>query len=109
VQNRLRYLPLAGLKPGMVLAKPLMVVDRGMLSEGLAAGHVLTQDSLAKLASRHAELACVHMADLRSTEQRREQLARAQARLAEIFREADMQHAPTLMLYRALLDFRASL
>lgn len=93
----------------MVLAKPLMVVDRGMLSEGLPAGHVLTQDSLAKLATRHAEMACVQWADPRTTEQKREQLAREQARLAEIFREANLQHAPTLMLYRALLDFRASL
>ncbi len=93
----------------MVLAKPLMVVDRGMLSEGLAAGHALTQDSLAKLASRHAELACVHMTDLRSTEQKREQLERAQTRLTEIFAGADFKHHPTLMLYRAQLDFRASL
>lgn len=93
----------------MVLAKPLMVVDRGMLSEGLPAGHELTADSLAKLASRHAELACVHMADPRSPEQKRANLAREQARLAEIFRGSDLKHAPTLMLYRAMLDFRASL
>ncbi len=101
-----RHLPLTALRAGMVLAKPLVTRHGVYLEEGLPSGHVLTAACLDKLRRGHTETACVLEHDPRTASQREQEQQAHAARLAQIFRHADLGHRPTRMLHDALLAHR---
>ena len=106
--ERLRYLPLFELEPGMVLGRPLVLSERGQAVFRLAAGQVLSEANLSQLRARHAEYACICEEDPRDESLRCQQRAAQEARLAAIFRNADLNHPETRAFYEAVLTYRSA-
>lgn len=105
---RQRYLPLFNLSAGMVLAKPLVLIERGRVTLRLPAGHVLTEASLEQLAAHHAEYACIREEDTRSEAERQADWAQQEARQARVFQFADLDSPDIRAFYQALLAYRKS-
>ena len=103
---RQRYLPLFELRAGMTLGRPVTLMERGVVVLNLPAGHVLSEVSLTQLRVRHAEFACVSEEDERDETLRRQERDLQEARLAAIFRQADLSHPETRALYEAVLAYR---
>ncbi len=90
----------------MVLAKPLILSERGRVTLRLPAGHLLTETSLAQLEAHHAEYACIELEDLRTEEERLQDWQQQEARLQQIFRFADLGKPEIHAFYNALLTYR---
>lgn len=105
---RRRYLPLTELQPDMVLARPLVLSERGRVTLRLPAGHVLTETSLAQLEAHHAEYACIDAEDSRTVAEKEEAWQKEEERLAQIFRFADLNQPEIRTFYNALLVYRKS-
>lgn len=103
--HRERHLPCVDLEPGMILARPVKVCQRGVLSYSLGAGTVLTDNSIGQLLAHGAECACIVEADGRPESQRRAETERHMERLAAIFSHAEPTPA-TQALLAALQDYR---
>ncbi len=106
--TRLRCLPFSSLEPGMLLGAALRVPEQGVTSFLLPAGHELTESNLSQMAVRHAEYACVEVADSRSDEARELAWAASEKRLQEIFHLADLQQPALAGLYGAVLRWKKS-
>ncbi|MDD3483447.1 hypothetical protein [Azovibrio restrictus] len=104
---RQRYLPLFELQAGMSLGRPVTLMERGVVVLNLPVGHVLTEASLAQLRARHAEYACISDEDGLDESLRDQEQNHLEARLAAIFRQADLNHPETRALYEAVLAYRA--
>ena len=105
---RRRYLPLTELQPDMVLAKPLVLSERGRVTLRLPAGHVLTEASLEQLEAHHAEYACIDTEDTRTEIEQNEAWQQQEIRLAQIFQFADLTKPEIRSFYNALLAYRKS-
>lgn len=105
---RLRYLPLSDVTEGMVLGAPLVLADRGVIRFALPAGHGLTEANLRQLAVHQAQFVCIQEEDSRSDEERAEEIADHERRLARIFRSADFNEPALAGLYSAVVAFRRS-
>jgi hypothetical protein len=97
------YLTISELREGMILAQPLILSAGNRVRLSLAAGQVLDDAALQELATLGAEVACVLLVDTRDDRQREVDWARAQARIEQLFRLADPNHASTQRLREALL------
>lgn len=105
---RLRYLPLSEVTEGMVLGAPLVLAERGVIRFSLPAGHGLTEANLRQLAVHQAEFVCIQEIDDRSDQQREQEIAAHERRLARIFRTADLDDPVVASLYNAVLAYRRS-
>ncbi len=103
---RQRYLPLFELRAGMTLGRPITLMERGVAVLNLPAGQVLSEASLMQLRARHAEFACISEEDERDEILRRQERELHEARLAAVFRQADLNHPETRALYEAVLAYR---
>ena len=100
------YLPAFALTPGSVLAKPLVITERGIVSFSLPAGKMLTEALIHQLRAHHGELACIETWDERTESQRQLEADQAQRRLGEIFRHADQGCPAAGALYDLILAYR---
>lgn len=107
-RKRERYIPAFDLTPGMVLAKPLMVAERGVVSFNLRAGETLSEPLIRQLLARRAEMVCIEAKDPRSEDERQAEIAQAEKRLEQIFQGAQPHSPTTRMLYELLLGYRRS-
>ncbi|HJW03649.1 MAG TPA: hypothetical protein VJ548_10240 [Azospira sp.] len=107
-RRRDRYLPAFALIPGMVLAKPLVITERGIVTFSLPAGKMLTEALLRQLRAHHGEFACIENWDERPESQRQLEADQAQGRLAEIFRHADRDSPAAGALHDLILAYRRS-
>lgn len=105
---RQKYLPIFDLSAGMVLAKPLVLTERGRVTLRLPAGHILTEASLEQLAAHRAEYACIQVEDTRSATERQAAEEEQEARQARIFQFADLNSPDIRAFYQALLAYRKS-
>lgn len=100
------YLPISDAREGMVLDAPLVLAEHGVRNFSLPAGHELTETNIHQMALRHAEFVCIQQDDERSSEERQAEQAASEARLAHIFRSADLNNPTMARLYEAVLAFR---
>lgn len=105
---RSRYLPLFELEVGMVIGKPLDIVEQGIVTFSLPHGHVLTQQNLEQLAVHNAAYACIEQEDERTDEEMRLLVEQQSSRLETIFSSADLGQSATRTLYLALLAYRSA-
>lgn len=103
---RLRYLPLPEVTEGMTLGVPLLLVEKGVISFSLPAGHVLAGSNLQQMRVRHAEFVCVQEEDRRTDDERVDEWARSEARLQMIFRAANLAQPSMARLYEAVRAYR---
>jgi len=105
---RHRFLPLFMVAPDMVLARPLMLMERGRNVLNLPAEHVLTQSNLSQLRAHHAQYVCVQEEDYRGQMAREcfemDQIKRLQA----IFYHADLGDPETRAFFEAALAYRTA-
>lgn len=106
--TRLRYIPLHEASEGMLLGAALTLIEHGVVTFRLPAGHELTESNLRQLAVHHGEFVCIEETDTRSDDEREQQWAMDEARLARIFRLADLSQPALAGLYQAILNFRKS-
>lgn len=106
--TRTRHLAPQDLQPGMALAQALTLVEHGIVTYSLPAGHVLTQENLHQLASHHAVCVRVEQQDTRTDTQREADTARQVGRLKMIFRHADLDAPESQALLQALLAHRSA-
>lgn len=105
---RQQYLPASALIPGMVLAKPLVVAERGRVVLRIPAGHILTEAGIEQMLAHHAEYACIERVDNRPEAEREAEIAQEDARLRQIFRFANLDAPHTYAFFNALLNYRKS-
>lgn len=108
MRTRTRYLPLAEVEAGMVLAAPATAASHGILRFSLPAGHALTDDNLRQLAAHQVECLFVVEPDLRSDEQVATDAAAAAGRALEIFAGADLGNPTLAALFDQVLRFRSA-
>lgn len=108
MNHRLRYLPLSDVAEGMVLGAQLVLAGHGVVRFSLPAGHALTEANLRQLAIHQAEFVCVLEADSRTDQEREQEVADHERRLARIFRSADLTAPAVAGLYQAVLAYRRS-
>lgn len=106
--TRTRYLALSDLAPGMLLARPLTLVEHEVVTYTLPAGHVLTEENLHQLASHHSVGALVQQEIERTDEEHQAHIQRQSARLHRIFRHADLTAPQAQALVAALLAHRSA-
>jgi hypothetical protein len=106
METRRSYLPLFSVEPGMALAKPVVVTERGRAVLSLPAGHLLTDANIAQLRAHHAQYVCVDEEDTRSHIVREQQMVIQEARLAAIFHNANLDHPETRAFYEAVRAYR---
>jgi len=106
--TRTRYFATPDLAPGMVLARPLTLVEHEIVTYSLPAGHVLTAENLHQLASHHAIGALVQQEIDRSDAQHLAHIQRQSDRLQMIFRHADVSVPQTQALVAVLLAHRSA-
>ncbi len=106
--KRTRHLATHALRPGMVLAQPLTLVEHGFVTYDLPAAHVLTQENLHQLASHHALCVQIEQDDPRTDAQREADTQRQAGRLQMIFRHADLAAPESQALFQALLAHRSA-
>lgn len=106
--TRTRHLAPQDLQPGMVLAQALTLVEHGIVTYTLPAGHVLTQENQQQLASHHAVCVQVEQEDQRTEAQREADALRQAGRLKMIFRHADLGAPESQALIQALLVHRSA-
>lgn len=101
------HLPLFELTVDMVLARPVLLSNRGMVILSFPAGQALTEAHLAQLAAHHAEYACVWVSVApEETPQRRRALDAQKARVEALFRNASREDPATEAFFTHLLSFR---
>jgi hypothetical protein len=105
---RSRYLPLFELEEGMVIGKPLDIVEQEIVTFSLPQGHVLTQQNLEQLAAHNAAYACIEQEDERTEEEKRLLVQQQSARLAAIFKTADFDQPATRAFHEALQVYRGA-
>jgi hypothetical protein len=105
---RTRYLPVAEVVEGMVLAVPISATSHGILRFSLPAGHALTEDNLRQLVAHQVECVFVAEHDLRSDEQVAVDAAAAARRALEIFAGADLTDSTLAALFDQVLRFRSA-
>ena len=103
---RYRYLPPSALSPGMILGKPLQVVERGRVCLRMQDGHEITESCITQLLAHHAECVCIVEEESRSKEERQAEWQKQEARMAQIFRFADLDNPQVRAFYDALLHYR---
>lgn len=106
--TRTRHLAPHDLQPGMVLAQALTLVEHGIVTYTLPAGHVLTQENQQQLASHHAVCVQIEQEDTRTETQREADALRQAGRLKMIFRHADLGAPENQALVQALLAHRSA-
>lgn len=106
--TRTRYLATPDLAPGMVLARPLTLVEHEVVTYSLPADHVLTEENLHQLASHHSVGALVLQEIDRTDAQHLAHIQRQSGRLQMIFRHADVSVPQTQTLVAALLAHRSA-
>jgi len=106
VKMRRHYLPFDEIEPGMVLGEPITLADRHILRFSLPAGHALTETNLRQLAVHHAEFVCVALPDQRNDDEIDEDVAKATARVKDIFAGGDLSQPAMAALYERVLAFR---
>lgn len=104
---RQRYLPISEVTAGMVLGAPLTLVEHGLKTFSLPAGHRLTEENLRQIAVHHGEFACIEVPELRSEAEIEEQLRQATEKLDRIFAKADRSNSAVEGLYQAVLRYRS--
>ncbi|MDR1887860.1 MAG: hypothetical protein LBQ81_00470 [Zoogloeaceae bacterium] len=104
--TRQSYLPLFAVEPGMILAKPVVVTERGRAVLSLPEGCALTDAGIAQLRAHHAQYVCVSEDDPRSSIVREQQIAVQAARLEAIFHNADLEHPELRAFYDAVRAYR---
>jgi hypothetical protein len=107
-RTRLRYLPLAEVRSGMVLGAPLLVVERNTLRFRLPGGHVLTPGNLDQLAVFQAESVCIAEPDVRDAGAVAAEAAAAAARVLAVFAHADLTQPVTAALFDRVLAYRSA-
>ncbi len=108
MRTRHHYIPIIEAQPGMVLSAPARVVERGMLSLELPAGHALTEENLQQLNAHHAEFMFVDLPDSRSDEQVAVDAALAAHRVMQIFEGADLTDPNMATLFDQVLGYRSA-
>lgn len=108
MEIRYRYLPPSALTPGMTLGKPLQVVEHGRVRLRMQDGHEITENCIEQLVAHHAEYACIAEKDTRSEAEKHAEWQQHEARMAHIFRFADLDNPPVRAFYDALLNHRKS-
>lgn len=104
---RLRYLPLAEARPGMVMQNPLVLTENGVVRYTLPAGHELTDGNLDQIQRKYpADIISILEPDRRTEKQKEDASKAAETRLEKIFELANFRDLLVCSLYNALLDFR---
>ena len=106
MNTRRKYLPYQALVCGMVLARPLVLTERGRVTLRLPVGHILNENSLTQLAKHRAEYACVEEEDARTELEQQADRLQQEKRLAEIFKFANLEAPGIRVFYNALLNYR---
>lgn len=91
----------------MVLAKPLVIEDRGRVTLMAPAEQALTEASLERMAAQRAEYACIRVDEDDDPAGPERRHAAAEARLRRIFRGADLTAPASRALFDALLKYRS--
>ena len=104
---RPRYLTLIEAEADMVLASPVTVVNHGVLSMTLPAGHILTTESLQQLRSHQAEFLYVCEEDERCSEQIALDSASAAHQVLDIFAGAELSDPNMAAFFDQVLTFRS--
>lgn len=105
---RCRYLPLQEVEAGMILYRALRIAKNGVLRFSLPQDYVLTVDNLRQLSIHQAEFVPIRIEDERSEETLLEASAHEEARLRQIFANADFQQPAIAHLFNAVLAYRKS-
>lgn len=105
---RHRYISPTLLHPGMVLARPLVIAERGRVNLRMPSGRVLTETCIEQILAHRAEYICVEENDTRSEAECESDGLRQEARLAHIFRFANLESPNVRAFYNALLTYRKS-
>ena len=108
MRTRPRYLPIIEAEPGMVLGAPLNTVERGILSVSLPAGHILTEENVHQLRTRHAEFIFIAEPDPRTDEEVGADAALAAHRVMQIFEGVDLKDRNMLTLFDQVLIHRSA-
>ena len=108
MRTRHHYIPIVEARPGMVLSAAARVVERGMLSLELRAGHALTEENLHQLNAHHAEFIFVDLPDPRCDEQVAVDAALAARRVLQIFEGADLTDPNMVALFDQVLGYRSA-
>jgi len=108
MNTRHRFLPLSRVTPDMVLARPVMVTERGKVVLNLPVEHVLTRNNLAQLRAHHAQYVCVLEEDYRGRLARERFEMDQIERLQTIFCHADLGDPETRAFFEAVLAYRAA-
>lgn len=103
---RLRHLPIFSLEAGMVLGRPILLVEQTRVTLNLPAGASISAAMLPQLAMHKAEYACIQEPDMRTEQARESSHRQAEARLDEIFRGSEQKQSSVRTLYDALLAHR---
>ena len=108
MRTRNRYIPSSAIEVGMVLGAQVCTVEHGNLGVSLPCGHVLTEENLHQLHARHAEYLLVAEPDTRSDQALAADLARASARVQQIFAGADLSDPTVASLFEQVLAYRSA-
>jgi hypothetical protein len=102
-----RYLPLFDLKAGMVLARPVLLSERGMVILSFPGGQMLTPAHLEQLAAHHAEVACVFVEPSIRDADYEKYTATQKERMATLFRNANLEDPLTQAFFDRVFSFRS--
>lgn len=108
MRMRRSVIPIVQAQAGMVLSKPVGIVQRGYLSLTLPAGHALTDENLHQLSACHAEFIGIELADTRSDEQVAIDAAQAAHRVMQIFEGADLSDTNMAVFFDQILAYRSA-
>lgn len=104
--KRQRYLPLDELQPGMVLAKPILLSKRGVVTLKLQNGVRLDRTLLDQLAAHQAEYACVEIEEHQNARAHETYALTHEERLQYLFRQVNLENPDNLELFKQLLIYR---
>jgi hypothetical protein len=94
--------------PDMILARPVILTDRGRVVLNFPAEHVLTRNNLAQLRAHHAQYVCVQEEDFRGQLTRKRFEMDQIERLQKIFHHADLGDPCVRAFFDAALVYRAA-
>lgn len=108
MRTRRSFIPIVQAQVGMVLGKPVGIVERGYLSLTLPVGHALTDENLHQLSACHAEFIGIELTDTRSDEQVAIDAAQAAHRVLQIFEGANLSDANMAVFFDQILTYRSA-
>ncbi|MDD5296140.1 MAG: hypothetical protein PHU46_04435 [Rhodocyclaceae bacterium] len=103
---RTRYLPLHEAAPGMILAEPVQSVKNRLLVYSVAAGLVLTEESIAQFEVHGIQFIAVQEEDFRKDEEVAVEVALAARRAIQIFADADLTDPVMASFFDQILLYR---